>query len=99
MRLLTGATMLRFACCMTFSSGISSSYSPKSVALWGGSGEEREGREGEKREGERGGRGEGRRERGKGEREGGRERREGGQRRRERERGKYEDSGEGGMGK
>ena len=92
MRLLTGATMLRFACCMTFSSGISSSYSPKSVALWGWSGEEGEGREGEKREGERGGRGEGRgerRERGgkgrEGEREGGRERREEGQRRRERE--------------
>ena len=54
MRLLTGATMLRLACCMTFSSGISSSYSPKSVALWGWSGEEGEGREGENREGERG---------------------------------------------
>ena len=53
---------------MTFSSGISSSYSPKSVVPWGWSG----------KEGKRGG---------KGSREG------------ERERGKCEDSEEGGMGK
>ena len=78
--------MLRFACCMTFSSGISSSYSPKSVALWGWSGEEgrERRRKGKGREGERG---EGEREGGKGSREG------------ERERGKCEDSEEGGMGK
>ena len=56
MRLLTGATMLRLACCMTFSSGISSSYSPKSVVLWGWGrkeGRREKGKGKESREGER----------------------------------------------